>query len=102
MFSKIKSKDKAEQLRQLLDGPEIIVMPGCFDALSAKLIEREGLKVGFMSGFSVSSTKLGMPDTGLISFSEMAEQVRNICNACLLYTSPSPRDYAASRMPSSA
>ena len=81
MFSKIKSKDKAEQLRQLLNGPEIIVMPGCFDALSAKLIEREGLKVGFMSGFSVSSTKLGMPDTGLISFSEMAEQVRNICNA---------------------
>ena len=81
MFSKIKSKDKAEQLRQLLNGPDIIVMPGCFDALSAKLIEREGLKVGFMSGFSVSSTKLGMPDTGLISFSEMAEQVRNICNA---------------------
>ena len=56
-------------------------MPGCFDALSAKLIEREGFNVGFMSGFSVSSTRLGMPDTGLISFSEMAEQVRNICNS---------------------
>ena len=58
MFSKIKSKDKAEQLRQLLNGPEIIVMPGCFDALSAKLIEREGLKVGFMS---VSYTHLTLP-----------------------------------------
>ena len=35
------SKDKAEQLRQLLNGPEIIVMPGCFDALSAKLIKEK-------------------------------------------------------------
>ena len=34
-----------------------------------------------MSGFSVSSTKLGMPDTGLISFAEMLEQVKNISNA---------------------
>ena len=81
MFSKIKSKDKAANLRKILDKKGIIVMPGCFDALSAKLIEREGFNVGFMSGFSVSSTRLGMPDTGLISFSEMAEQVRNICNS---------------------
>ena len=81
MFSKIKSKDKAATLKKILDKKGIIVMPGCFDALSAKLIEREGFNVGFMSGFSVSSTRLGMPDTGLISFSEMAEQVRNICNS---------------------
>ena len=81
MFSKIKSKDKAASLKKILDKKGIIVMPGCFDALSAKLIEREGFNVGFMSGFSVSSTRLGMPDTGLISFSEMAEQVRNICNS---------------------
>ena len=81
MFSKIKSKDKAAALQKILDKKGIIVMPGCFDALSAKLIEREGFNVGFMSGFSVSSTRLGMPDTGLISFSEMAEQVRNICNS---------------------
>ena len=33
-------------------------MPGCYDALTAKLIEREGMNVGFMSGFAVSSTNL--------------------------------------------
>ncbi len=33
-------------------------MPGCYDALSAKLIEREGINVGFMSGFAVSSLDL--------------------------------------------
>jgi 2-methylisocitrate lyase-like PEP mutase family enzyme len=80
LFSSQDSKPKADKLKNLLDQKGIVVMPGCYDALSAKLIEREGLNVGFMSGFAVSSTRLGMPDTGLISFSEMAEQVRNICN----------------------
>ena len=80
LFSSQNSKPKADKLKNLLDQKGIVVMPGCYDALSAKLIEREKLNVGFMSGFSVSSTRLGMPDTGLISFSEMAEQVRNICN----------------------
>ncbi len=80
LFSTQNSKPKADRLQQLLDTKGIIVMPGCYDALTAKMIQREGLDVGFMSGFCVSSTKLGMPDTGLISFSEMAEQVRNICN----------------------
>jgi len=80
LFSSQHSKAKADKLKNLLDQKDIIVMPGCYDALSAKLIEREELNAGFMSGFAVSSTRLGMPDTGLISFSEMAEQVRNICN----------------------
>ena len=81
MFSKIKSKEKASKLQEHLNAKGIIVMPGCYDSLSAKLIEKEGLEVGFMSGFAVSSTRLGMPDTGLISFSEMVDQVRNICNS---------------------
>ena len=80
LFSSQDSKSKADKLKNLLDQKDIIIMPGCYDALSAKLIEREKLNAGFMSGFAVSSTRLGMPDTGLISFSEMAEQVRNICN----------------------
>ena len=80
LFSSQASKPKADKLKNLLDQKDIIVMPGCYDALSAKLIEREEMKAAFMSGFAVSSTRLGMPDTGLISFSEMAEQVRNICN----------------------
>ena len=81
MFSNKNSKQKSDALKTILDRKGIISMPGCFDALSAKLIEREGIEVGFMSGFSVSSTKLGMPDTGLISFAEMLEQVKNISNA---------------------
>jgi len=56
-------------------------MPGCFDALSAKLVADAGFKVTFMSGFGVSAARLGLPDTGLISFSEMLDSVRNCCAA---------------------
>jgi 2-methylisocitrate lyase-like PEP mutase family enzyme len=71
----------AEKLRQLLARQEILVLPGCYDALSAKLVERAGFSATFMSGFAVSATRLGMPDTGLISYSEMVDQGRNICSA---------------------
>src|SRR6185437_3571659 len=56
-------------------------MPGCYDALSAKLVADAGFKVTFMSGFAVSAARLGLPDTGLISFSEMLDSVRNCCAA---------------------
>jgi len=77
-----RSKTPAEGLRALLaarDGP--IVMPCCFDALSARLIEQAGFPLTFMSGFAVSSARLGLPDTGLISYGEMADQGRAICAA---------------------
>ena len=70
----------ADRLRALLNGPEIVLMPGCFDALSAKLIEQAGFSVGFMSGFAVSGSQLALPDTGLISYGEMVEQGRRICS----------------------
>jgi 2-methylisocitrate lyase-like PEP mutase family enzyme len=71
----------AAALRGLLDTPGIRVMPCCFDALSATLIERAGFPLTFMSGFAVSAARLGLPDTGLISFGEMLDQGRNLCDA---------------------
>jgi 2-methylisocitrate lyase-like PEP mutase family enzyme len=67
----------AEKLRNLLASPNIEVMPGCYDALSAKLVAEAGFKVTFMSGFAVSAARLGLPDTGLISFAEMLDSVRS-------------------------
>jgi 2-methylisocitrate lyase-like PEP mutase family enzyme len=58
-----------------------LVLPGCFDALTARLIERAGYPGAFMGGFAVSASRLGAPDTGLISYSEMLDQGRNICSA---------------------
>jgi 2-methylisocitrate lyase-like PEP mutase family enzyme len=56
-------------------------MPGCHDAMSARLIEEGGFELGFMSGFAVSADRLAMPDTGLISYGELVEQGQNICRA---------------------
>jgi len=74
-------KSKAAKIRELLKRPGLLLMPCCFDALSAKLIERAGFALTFMSGFAVSATRLGLPDTGLISYGEMVDQGRNICSA---------------------
>ncbi len=71
----------AERLRALLAEPDLLVMPCCFDALSARLIERAGFPLTFMSGFAVSAARLAAPDTGLISFGEMLDQGRSICGA---------------------
>ncbi len=56
-------------------------MPGCYDAVSAKLVAEAGYKVAFMSGFAVAAARLGLPDTGLISFTEMLDSLRNCCSA---------------------
>ncbi|HEY8947242.1 MAG TPA: isocitrate lyase/PEP mutase family protein, partial [Polyangiaceae bacterium] len=70
---------RTARLRELLARPGIRLMPCCFDALSARLIERAGFELTFMSGFGVSAARLGKPDTGLISYGEMCDQGRNIC-----------------------
>ena len=71
----------ADRLRVLLERPGILVMPGCHDAMSARLIGEAGFELGFMSGFAVSASRLGMPDTGLISYAELVDQGQNICRA---------------------
>ncbi|MFP6606720.1 MAG: isocitrate lyase/PEP mutase family protein [Myxococcota bacterium] len=71
----------AERLRELIAAPGLRVMPCCFDALSARLIERAGFDLTFMSGFAVSAAHLGLPDTGLMSYGEAVGQGRNICEA---------------------
>src|SRR5688500_18329858 len=75
------SSSPAQQLRERLRNPGILVMPGCHDAMSARLIQESGFEIGFMSGFAVSGSRLGMPDAGLISYGELVDQGANICRA---------------------
>lgn len=71
----------AETLRQLLRAPGIHLGPACFDALSAKLVERAGFDFCFTTGFGISASRLGLPDTGLISYGEMVDQGKHINGA---------------------
>jgi len=68
----------AETLRALLAQDKLHVMPCCYDALSAKLIEQAGFDLTFMSGFATSASRIGQPDLGLMSYSEVLDQARNI------------------------
>jgi 2-methylisocitrate lyase-like PEP mutase family enzyme len=72
---------RVEELRRLLTRPDqALVLPCCYDGLSARLIEHAGFEGAFMSGFGVSAVH-GFPDTQLISYEEMATTARAICNA---------------------
>ncbi|MFN4229595.1 oxaloacetate decarboxylase [Parvibaculum sp.] len=70
------------RLQELLKGQEIIVAPGAYDALSAKLAAKAGAKVVYMTGFGVSGASFGLPDIGLVSAAEMSERVRAIAASC--------------------
>ena len=74
----------AAQLRALLARPGIRLMPCCFDALSARLIERAGFELTFMSGFAVSAARAGLPDAGLLSYGEMVDVGQAITSAISL------------------
>src|SRR5947207_8862686 len=63
------------RLRELLAGPELIVAPGAYDALSARLIVQAGFSVVYMTGFGTAASVLGQPDVGLLTMSEMVGRV---------------------------
>ncbi len=67
------------RLPELLAMRSPAVAPGCYDALTALLIEQAGFECAYLGGASVSFSRLGRPDIGLVSMTEMAETVANIC-----------------------
>ena len=71
----------ATRLRQLLKVPGCLVAPGAADALAARLIARAGFETVYMTGFGTSLTRLGMPDVGLLTASEMVDNAGRIADA---------------------
>lgn len=67
----------ADKLRELINGPEVLTMPCCYDGLTARLVEDAGFPLTFMTGFGVSGTH-GLPDT-------QARKTRLYCNYCNVF-----------------
>jgi carboxyvinyl-carboxyphosphonate phosphorylmutase len=65
-------------LRARLADGDLVVAPGAFDALSARLIEEAGFPAVYMTGFGTAASLLGRPDIGLVSSSEMIDNARRI------------------------
>jgi 2,3-dimethylmalate lyase len=68
-------------LPELLEGGEIVLAPGCYDALSARLVEEAGFPAAYMTGFGTAASRLGRPDIGLLTLTEMADNARRIAQA---------------------
>jgi 2-methylisocitrate lyase-like PEP mutase family enzyme len=64
-----------------LGKPSILVAPGAYDALTARLVERAGFEAVYLSGAGVSYSLLAAPDVGLVSMTEMAARVASVCAA---------------------
>jgi methylisocitrate lyase len=64
-----------KKLRQLLERPEILVIPGVYDCLGAKLAEKQGFEVVATSGFGIAASTLGLPDYGFLTATEMLYSV---------------------------
>jgi 2-methylisocitrate lyase-like PEP mutase family enzyme len=69
------------RLRELLARPGCIMAPGAYDALSARMIARAGFEAVYMTGYGTSVTRLGMPDVGLLTASEMLDNTSRIVDA---------------------
>ena len=62
------------RLRELLAQPDLLVAPGAYDALSARLIAQAGFPAVYMTGFGTAASVLGQPDVGLLTMSEMVSR----------------------------
>lgn len=70
-----------DDLRRRLATGEPVLMPGVWDALTARLTVQAGFEVAFLSGYCTSATLLGLPDFGYLTQTEMAEVARRVTRA---------------------
>ena len=69
------------QLRTILNQEKTLLVPGAYDAFSAKILKQAGFPVLYMTGSGVTASLTGMPDVGLLTMTEMVDQARRIVNA---------------------
>ena len=74
-------KKKTTRLKELILDRKVLVMPGAYDALSAKIIEKCGFEAIQCTGYGIAASVLGKPDVAILTMTEMLNQTRNICSA---------------------
>lgn len=71
----------AGRLRRLIESGTTIAAPGAYDSFSARLVERAGFDAVYLTGLGATASRLGTPDLGLLSQTEMTEHARNMTRA---------------------
>lgn len=72
---------KNKLLRDMLNTPGLIVAPGCYDCITARLIQETGFKVAYAGGNSMMGSLLGVPDLGIGTMNDMVQRVHQISNS---------------------
>lgn len=72
---------KNARLSAALAAPTLLMAPGCFDCITAKLVANAGFAAGYVTGSGLSMSVLGAPDMGAISFGEILERVMRIADS---------------------
>ncbi len=73
--------DRRPTLRERFAAGEMVLAPGCYDALGARLVEAAGFPAAYMTGFGSAASRLGRPDVGLMAMPEMVDNARRIVDA---------------------
>lgn len=73
--------DRASRLRAALERRQALVVPGCHDALSARIVESAGFQAVQVSGFGLAGSWLALPDVGLVEMKDILDITANICRA---------------------
>ena len=71
----------AQELRALLRAPGIVVAPGAYDAVSARLVEQAGFDAVYVGSYATAASRLGLPDAGLVSMREMVDHAAAVVGA---------------------
>jgi len=69
------------RLHELVERKQGLVVPGAYDCVSARLVERAGFQAVYMTGYGTSASRLGLPDLGFAGLAEMADHARNMASA---------------------
>ena len=72
---------KSKNLRTLVEERKLILAPGAFDALTAKIIEAQGFDAVYMTGYGTSASIFGLPDLGLLTMTEMLQNASRMADA---------------------
>jgi len=72
---------KTTRLKKLIQDPELLVMPGAFDPVSARIVQEAGFQAVQASGFGISVSYLGLPDYSFLSLSDMVAVTQRLVNA---------------------
>ena len=73
--------EKRRRLAERIRARELTVAPGVFDMISTRVADRLGFPMLYMTGYGIAASHMGLPDAGLVTYTEMVERARRICEA---------------------